>query len=391
MPDEMGEELRQSLKDRIPEFDIKKIFFNATHTHTAPVLKEGHYNIPGEGVLQPKAYVQFLIERLSDLVVRAWENRKPGAVSWALAHAVIAQNRRAVYADGQVRMYGKTDAPQFRGLEGYEDHDVNVLFFWSRGKKLIAVAVNVACPAQEDESKSVIDPDFWHEVRLMLRERYSQDLHVLGWTGAAGDLSPHVMYGKRAEERMRQLRGLTRRQEIARRICTAVEEAYDVAQRDIRDNISMVHKIEQIRLPERKVTDGDLANSKAQVKALSGDSRNRRMIVWHEDVIARYDRQKINAHFRVELHVIRIGDVVICTNPFELFTDYGIQIKSRSKALQTFVIQLTGSGGYLPTEKAVRSGGYSAIVESNVVGPEGGQILVDRTVEAIDSICADIR
>jgi hypothetical protein len=81
---------------------------------------------------------------------------------------------------------------------------------------------------------------------------------------------------------------------------------------------------------------------------------------------------------------------VVCTNPFELFTDYGIRIQARSKAVQTFVVQLAGAGGgwYLPTEKAVRGGGYGAIVHSALVGPEGGQMLVDRTVELIDSLWA---
>jgi hypothetical protein len=47
---------------------------------------------------------------------------------------------------------------------------------------------------------------------------------------------------------------------------------------------------------------------------------------------------------------------------------------------------LAGCGTYLPTERAVRGGGYSAVVHSGQVGPEGGQVLVDRTVEAIDSV-----
>jgi len=88
----------------------------------------------------------------------------------------------------------------------------------------------------------------------------------------------------------------------------------------------------------------------------------------------------------MEAHVIRLGDVAICTNPFELFTDYGVRIKARSKALQTFVIQLAGPGTYLPTERAVKGGHYSAIVQSNLVGPEGGQVLVDRTVEILDEL-----
>ena len=33
-------------------------------------------------------------------VVQAWRGRKPGGLSWALSHVVVAHNRRAVYADG---------------------------------------------------------------------------------------------------------------------------------------------------------------------------------------------------------------------------------------------------------------------------------------------------
>jgi hypothetical protein len=40
----------------------------------------------------------------------------------------------------------------------------------------------------------------------------------------------------------------------------------------------------------------------------------------------------------------------------------------------------------VPTARAVRGGGYSAIAESNLVGPEGGQALTDRTVDLVNSL-----
>ena len=52
----------------------------------------------------------------------------------------------------------------------------------------------------------------------------------------------------------------------------------------------------------------------------------------------------------------------------------------------SFVIQLAGPGTYLPTERAERGGGYGAVVQSSLVGPEGGQVLVDRTVETINEL-----
>ena len=45
-----------------------------------------------------------------------------------------------------------------------------------------------------------------------------------------------------------------------------------------------------------------------------------------------------------------------------------------------------GSSGYLATEKAVRGGGYSAVIASTRVGPQGGQVLVDRSVELVNSL-----
>jgi len=382
------ERFREEVKSKLPGFDINKLVLNATHTHTGPVLLEGKYPIPKQGVIQPSEYVNFLMKRLSEVVVKAWESRQPGGVSWGLGHAVVACNRRSVYADGHAQMYGATNRPDFLSIEGYEDHGIEVLFFWDRNRKLIAAAVNVACPSQEVESRSAVNADFWHEVRQGLRKKYSGELCVLGWTGAAGDQSPHLQWRKAAEERMRKARGLTRLEEIARRIVRAVDDAYEVAKDDVHNDVAFTHKVQNIELPPRVVTEKEYAHAKEQVQALSKDPRNRRRMLWFKRAVDRYEK-KTREPYKMELHVIRLGDVAICTNRFELFTDYGIRIKARSKALQTFIIQLAGPGTYLPTRKAVEGGGYSAVVESSEVGPEGGQVLVTRTLEAINSLWND--
>ena len=41
---------------------------------------------------------------------------------------------------------------------------------------------------------------------------------------------------------------------------------------------------------------------------------------------------------------------------------------------------------YVPTARALEGGGYSAIVEQSLVGPAGGQALVERTVETINQL-----
>ncbi len=392
---DIQQQFRERVKSRLPGFDINKVFLNATHTHTAPVLSEGIYNIPEQGVMRPAAYVEFLVTRLAEVAAAAWENRRPGGVGWGMGYAVVAYNRRTLYANGKSRMYGPTNTPAFRGIEGYEDHGVEVLFFWDQENKLIATAVNVACPAQEVESRKAVNADYWHEVRLQLRKQYGDDLKVLGWIGAAGDQSPHLRYRKKAEDRMREAGKRTRVQEIARRIVRAVNDAYEVAQTDIRRDVVFKHAVRQIELPARQVTRAEAEEAQANIDYLrkqeeQGAAPLLYKQVWNQRVIDRYRQQQPGQTYPVELHVIRLGDVAICTNPFELFTMYGIQMKARSKAIQTFVIQLACRvGGYLPTQKAVDGGGYSAIVQSNLVGPEGGQILVDETVDTINSLWSD--
>jgi hypothetical protein len=140
----------------------------------------------------------------------------------------------------------------------------------------------------------------------------------------------------------------------------------------------------------RLVTDAEYAEVKAAIaQEKPTQMRNR----WHARVLERYEKQKTDAHptMAAEIHVLRIGDAAVCTNSFELFTDYGVQMKARSRAAQTFVIQLVPEGplSYLATERAIRGGGYSAVVQSNLISPKGGQILVDRTVELIDSMWAE--
>ena len=293
-------------------------------------------------------------------------------------------------------MYGKTNLANFRGLEGYEDQNINTLFFWNQAEDLIAVSINVACPAQEVEGRSNINADYWFPIRETLRKRFGSKLCVLGFIGAAGDQSPHLMYGNAGEERMRNLRNLDRLDEIARRIVNAVEDAYEVVKKDRHNDIKLVHKVEKISLPMRLVLETEYEQSKiekAKIKIqLAADPKAidflfRKSII-EEEIIRRYEHQKINPRplYDTEIHVIRIGDVVICTNSFELFTDYGIAIQARSRALQTFIVELTGPGTYLPTERAVKGGSYSAIIQSNLVGPEGGQILVDRTVQIINEL-----
>jgi hypothetical protein len=386
--------LRKLLEGKLAGFDLRKLLLNATHTHTAPVTTDPWYDVTEEGVMKPAEYTDFFLARAAEAAVEAWQKRKLGAVTWGLGYAVVGLNRRMVYADGKAAMYGRNDRPEFRSVEGGEDHGVESLFFFDGERKLTGVAVNVACPSQVVENAETISSDFWDDVRAILRERHSPDLHVLAWCGAAGDQSPHPQLRKAADARMRKLGGnVSETRAIAVRMADAVDSAYQAVKNEALAEVPFAHQVEDLRLPGRKITEADLRAAKAVLEPIQRIPPEKRTstdisrLRWHGEVVERYEKPADFAVYPMELHVLRLGDVAIASNAFELFLDYGIQMKARSRAIQTFTIQLAcGCGGYLPTERAVAGGGYSAIAESGLVGPEGGRVLVDRTVEIMNAL-----
>ena len=109
----------------------------------------------------------------------------------------------------------------------------------------------------------------------------------------------------------------------------------------------------------------------------------------HLGVLIRARLQEQMDILESEVHIIRLGTVAIATNPFELFLDYGNQIKARSVCEQTFLIQLAnGADGYLPTAKAEAHGHYSAFLSSGQVGHVGGEMLVRQTLDQIRDMFA---
>ncbi|MEZ6048960.1 MAG: neutral/alkaline non-lysosomal ceramidase N-terminal domain-containing protein [Planctomycetaceae bacterium] len=350
-------EVQTALKDRLPGLDSQKVFLNATHTHTAPQQVDnsfrGLYDVSqDEGVWTANEYRQFLVEKIVSAVIEAWEGRQPGGFSWGLGHAAVGHNRRATYFDGHATMYGRTNVPEFYRIEGYTDHAVQMLFFWNEKQELTGLIVNLACPSQETEGLRVITADFWHDVREEFWKRHSKDIYLLPQCAAAGDISPHHIYRKQPEEIMLKRKGISSRQQIAQRIVNAIDETLPYVKDSLQTELPLVHRVKNIALPKAEV----------------------------EPPFYFTDNPD-----EVDTHLIRIGDVALVNNPFELYLDYGIRMQSHSPALMTMTIQLSsGLCGYLPTRPAVSGGGYSA--DNFVIGPDGGDVLVNESVKGLEEL-----
>ena len=398
LPEVFVQAIRDAVAKRDASINVQDMVLTATHTHTAPVLRPGTPGIPvNDQTMTVEETNAFLADRISDGIVAAWKNVAPGKMSYGLDRNSIGFGRRAVYANGSAQMYGNTNRADFVNLEGMDDDDVGSIFFYDRQDNLKAIIVNVACPSQVVESQSSINADFWLPVRDNLKARYGEGIVVLGWGAAAGDMSPRPLLHKAANARMRALRGVNEMQELARRIDLSVSQTFDAVQKAKSADPVLKHVAVTLQLPLNKISEAQYQqaltaynNVMAQVEKDPACASRVAFMArdWHHGVLKRYEQLQKDpgATYPVEIHVVRLGDLVVCSNPFELFCEYGIRIKARSQATQTFILQMSGFGSYLPTERAQAGGSYSAIPQSNIIGPEGGQMMVDETVEIIDEL-----
>lgn len=422
IPDGFRDAVRAAICRAVPDLSPLDIFLNATHSHAAPevrmesdTLRMGGGPLPPWSgvdlpVMDPVDCVAMCAQRIADAAARAWAGRMPGAFGFGLGHAVVGHNRRVCYRGGMTRMYGKTNDPLFSHVEGYEDHSVNVMGFWTPDRRLTGIVVNLACPSQVSEHSYLISADYWHETRQELRHRLGSDVAILAQNSTAGDQSPHLLLNKAAEERMWRLKACTQRQDLAVRIADAVSAALPYMAKELQADPVLHHRSETVALSRRNLTEQDVAAASMEAarhrqryEALRADlathpekrqaarwyteiTQTYRQMRWNEGVGERYKRQQDEPKVPFELHVMRLGDVALATNPFEYYLDFGLQIKARCPAVQTFLVQHVGLGTYVPSERAVAGGSYGALPASTPIGPEGGQELVERTLELLNGL-----
>lgn len=421
--------VRELVAKQQPEIAGDKIVLNATHNHGAPCVRtdpelaaklaQRGLEVPAEwsyyGVdpdaMSPVGFLEFAAPRIAKAVVEAWQNRKPGGVSFGLGHAVVSHNRLVTYDDGRSAQFGSVERPDFSHIEGYEDHSVGLLYTYDATGGLTGVVVNVPCAAWGLGSR--LTADFWHETRNELRKRLGESLYVLQQTAASAEQWPRVLVERRAHERMLKLTGKSWRQEIAERLADAVDSLLPVMQNHIEWNPKFSHRVEQIALSRLSLT-GEVAQGRRQEferllaeyrqlrQELEANPELRKRPRWFEKisgvywkmaranrVVQMFELQQTEPKVPVPVHVVRIGDLAIATHPLALYLDFGTQIKARSKAVQTFTVQTAdGHCRYLPTARSLAGSAYGAVPESIVFGPEGGQELVEGTLKLIDDLWA---
>lgn len=430
-----GYNLLCAVRDYLPKdlgFDKNKLLISAIHTH-ASFAYAGMYDGFGSALaaltaLMPKGVKyaprvsddsadiirgeeakQFIVERIARAAIEAWDNRTEGAYATGFGRAAVGMCRRVCYDDGSAKMWGNTNTANFTELESGNDSGIELLFTYGLNKKLTGVVANVACPAQVLEHQNYISSDYAGKVKELIRRKYGEDINFLCMISAAGDMCPRDLVRwvdspvckndpnihrekviqRRADPSMFDIKGCRL---IAKRIANEIFWALD----DVNEYITeteLEHKNITVQMPLRRVTVKEYEDALRTIKQffdeLEGDvsyEDNARMQIY-SGIVERYRIQQKMDLYPIEMHIARLGDVALATNPYELFLNFGNQIRARSLAKQTFLCQLScGYYGYLPTEKAEGGSHYSAFVGSGTAGHVGGEMLVRRTLTEINEM-----
>ena len=188
--------VRQRLTQMGAEFDVNKIILSAIHTHTGPghkptrrvdienpdlggkvgfdvlrdllvsYLKPGQKYIEKENIsanpeiATAQEVFDLLVDRLSTVIMDAWNNRKAGAFANAFGRVAVGMCRRAVYSDGSAQMWGDTNKAVFTELEGGNDSGLELIYVFDENRKLTGIVANLACPAQCVQHRLFVSPDF---------------------------------------------------------------------------------------------------------------------------------------------------------------------------------------------------------------------------------------
>ena len=435
--------IRDKLTERRPEIPQEGFILNVTHTHSSVSLTgtedksvDGAPMVPGEKTRD------FFCEMAAQAIIEAWDTRAEGGIGYGYGYAVAAHSRRVVYfkeqklaenaqkersymtPSGYGVMYGNTNNPLFSHYEAGADHFLNLMFTFDANKKLTGVVVNVPCPSQLSEHFTKLSADYWHNVRELVAKEFGPDVFVLPQCAAAGDVSPRVLHYKEAQARRMRLKYdlpyddaqvktnniheynkvMGERYDIAERIVEGIKEVYAWAKKDIQTEVPVRHKITQMALERRKITEEEkawceenlelLKDMEPQAEGMTAEEYRKAISNYHSKVrrnrggLERYEDVKQNPTLNMQSHTVQIGDIAFATIRFETYIDFMHRLQARSPFIQTFVIQMAGTegGNYLATHRGAEAKGYSASMFCNMVSADGGHQWVENQLEVLNAM-----
>ncbi len=362
---------------------------SATHTHSAPFANAQH------GTPQELAYQKRLREGIVEAITQASKNRQPAKTGWSgydLPDEVF--NRRWFLKPGTVptNPFGedtdivKMNPPRNNNVlinpAGPTDPEVSVLYVANAKGRPLAVLANYSLHYVGNVGGQMSADYFGEFSRLMPVRlgRPPEEFIAMMSNGTSADINNINFRNPRP------------RREPYEQIRIVASKAADAATRAIRQidtpsgDLTLAMKQREITLKHRVPTAEQIERAKGIVEMGAEEEKKLpRLAKAYATRTLKLAEEPPTT--KVLIQAVRIGDLAICTLPFEVFVEIGLELKAKSPAADTFVVSFGNGGyGYLPTPEQHQFGGYETWLTTNKVQKDASVILVDNLLEMLGEI-----
>ncbi len=320
----------------------ERVLVASIHQHDAPVADLTGQRLleaaQAKGAICDIAFHTRVVERVAQAALQALDKSQP-ITHLGTGEAIvekIASNRRYRDHDGRIH-FGRTSAtrdPQARAAEeGTIDPKLKTLSFWNGDKPLVALHVYAVHPMSY-YGRGGVSADFVGMARK-LRQADEPTVLQMYASGCSGNVTAGKYNDGSPENRP----------ELARRLLTAMREAWKKAQR--RPIETCEFRLTSLQLPVR--TSKGFSEQELQER-LKHDSRP-----FHQSLAAMglSWRKRVAAGQAIDVPAIDFGGTILLLLPAESYVEY--QLYAQSLRPNGFVVTVAYgecAPGYIPIERA---------------------------------------
>jgi hypothetical protein len=330
---------------------ISCLLVAASHTHSAPVIKDAYQSGPPE-------WERAALEKIEHAIAGAAGGLQEARIGVGTGVAYIGHNRLRVNADGTVSWFERNLT---RIPTAPVDPTVTVLRIDRADGSPLAVLVNYAChPVVFGSDNLRYSADYPAVMNKVVEEEVGGHVQSFFLQGAPGDINPYYAVTPIEQNAvgMRDWTGERLGKEAARVAKQIRSRALDAP---------------GIEFAESSLT--------VRLRWDAGKFRAALLKFLGPDVLEEYGAQ-IVPEIQLPVTTVLINkEIALMTMPGEPFVDFQMNWRDRCPAPHALLLGYTnGYNGYFPTILAASRGGYGAASAATWVEPGAGERMVDTAV-----------
>jgi neutral ceramidase len=369
---------------------VSNMLVCSTHTHSGP--PSGSRDASGPAA----AYRKRFVAGVADSIIQAHAALRPAAAGHS-AHPLPDEvfNRRWFLREGAMppnpfQRFDRVKTNPGAGSDALDrpagpiDPDITILSVQNDRRQPLALWANYALHYVGGIPRGQISADYFGEFARLLPSRLRAPDGFVGMmsNGASGDIN-NIPFNvvRPPREPFEQVRI------VAQKAADTAWHAWKQIGGHDREVVLGMRERE-VTLRYRRPGGEEIAQAEA-VLAIKDKAAVEKL----PRLAQNYARNTLRARDReeesltVKIQAVRVGDLLICGLPFEVFVEIGLELKERSPFARTMVVGMAkGRHGYLPTPEHHKLGGYETWLGTCYVEEQASVILTKNMLELAEEL-----